>query len=202
MLANSSTDELKKEVDNIKWFHRIDFGNGIITPGLDKSQEKLEHIRMDENLTGKTVLDIGAWDGFFSFEAERRGASKILATDYYIWGGHDKRGRSKAGFELAGRILNSKVEDKLIDVYEISPQNVGTFDLVLFLGVLYHLRHPLLALEKVSSVTKDHLILETLVDMINIKRPAMAFYPTDEVNLDSTNWWAPNLSALKYMLLD
>ena len=194
-------DELKKEVNNIKWFHRINLGNGIITPGRDKSQEKLQTLKMDENLAGKTVLDIGAWDGFFSFEAERRGASRVLATDSYIWKG-DKHWGSKTGFELARKTLNSKVEDKEIEVSDISPETTGMFDLVLFLGVLYHLRHPLLALEKVASVTKNQLIIETQVDMINVRRPILAFYPSDELARDSTNWWSPNLSAMEYMLKD
>ena len=85
---------------------------------------------------------------------------------------------------------------------DISPENIGVFDYVLFLGVLYHLRHPLLALEKVSSVTRDQFVLETHVELIGGKRPVMAFYPGDEVNNDPTNWWGPNPSAIKSMLQD
>ena len=77
---------------------------------------------------------------------------------------------------------------------------VGTFDVVLFLGVLYHLRHPLLALERVASVTRDLLILETVVDMVGVRRPAMAFYPARELAGDPTNWWGPNEPAVHGML--
>ena len=96
---------------------------------------------------GLSVLDIGAWDGFFSFECERRGASRVVAADYFSW--HGSGWGTKAGFTLARDVLGSKVEDVDIDVMDLTPERVGTFDLVLFLGVLYHLRHPLLALERV-----------------------------------------------------
>jgi len=73
---------------------------------------------------------------------------------------------TKAGFELARKALDSKVEDLSIDVLDLSPERIGEFDLVLILGVLYHMRHPLLALERVASVTKDQLVLETHVDFL------------------------------------
>jgi len=84
--------ELEQKIAGINWFHRIDLGNGIVTPGVDDSRSKLVYLNFPVNLTGKTVLDIGAWDGFFSFEAEMRGASRVLATDAYCW--VDAAGRS------------------------------------------------------------------------------------------------------------
>jgi tRNA (mo5U34)-methyltransferase len=139
------------------------------------------------------VFDIGAWDGFYSFEAERRGAKRVLATDSFTWSGQGWG--SKRGFELARKLLNSKVEDLNIDVMDLSPEKVGMFDVVLFLGVLYHLKHPMLALERVFSVTKELLILDTHVDLLGSKRPAIAFYPGSEVNRDNTNWSGPNPAA-------
>jgi tRNA (mo5U34)-methyltransferase len=192
------TDALKREVARINWWHRIDLGNGVVTPGLSNPAARLKQFGIPEDLQGKTVLDIGAWDGFFSFEAERRRAKRVLATDSFCWGG-DGWG-TKAGFELARKALNSKVEDMEIDVLDISPETVGVFDLVLFLGVLYHMRHPLLALERLLSVTADHLILETGVDMLRCRRAAMAFYPGAELNDDPTNWWGPNPAAVEAML--
>ncbi|MGI9011852.1 MAG: DUF1698 domain-containing protein [Nitrososphaeraceae archaeon] len=192
-----NTEELNEEIKKINWWHKIDLGNGIITPGKDNSPKKLEEIQMDQDLSGKTVLDIGAWDGFFSFEAEHRGASRVLAIDGYIW----KQG-GKEGFNLARKVLSSTVEDQEMDVMDISPRNIGVFDTVLFLGVFYHLRHPLLALEKISSVTKNKLIIETHGELIGGKRPNMVFYPEDEMNNDPTNWWGPNPSAISSMLQD
>jgi tRNA (mo5U34)-methyltransferase len=150
-------------------------------------------------LAGTSVLDIGAWDGFFSFEAERRGASRVLATDSFIWGGANPH-QSRAGFDLARRALGSHVEDCTIDVMDLSPETVGVFDLVLFLGVLYHLKHPLLALERVYSVTADHLVLETHAERRPARRPAMVLYPGAELAGDPTNWWGPNVAAVEGML--
>lgn len=191
---------LAREVEHINWFHKIDLENGIVTPGVDDSSWKLKKLKMPSDLSGKSVLDIGAWDGYFSFEAERRGASRVLATDFFCWGG-DGWG-TKKGFELARRALRSNVEDQDIDVLEISPDTVGVFDVALFLGVLYHMRHPLLALERVSSVTADMLILETHVDLLWTGRPAIAFYPGSEASRDPSNWCGPNPAAVSAMLKD
>jgi len=191
-------DELKAQVAQIKWWHTIDFGNGIITPGKGDSPAMLKRLDFPENLQGMTVLDIGAWDGFYSFEAERRGAARVLAVDSFVWQGFG--GGSKAGFELARRALDSQVEDMEIEVLDLSPEKVGTFDLVLFLGVLYHMRHPLLALEKVYSVTRNMVIVETHVDLRRCEQPAMRFYPTIELGGDGSNWWGPNPPAVIAML--
>ena len=182
------------------WYHCLDLGDGVVTPGCAATRwgETGDSIGMPPSLAGKSVLDVGAWDGFYSFEAERRGASRVLATDSYAWTAYQENG--KAGFELARRELGSKIEDREIDALELSAERVGTFDLVLFLGILYHMRHPLLALERVASVARDHLILETHVDMLKVKRPAMAFYPGTELNNDPTNWCGPNPEMVHAML--
>jgi tRNA (mo5U34)-methyltransferase len=190
-------DELRARADALRWFHTIDLGHGVVTPGVIDSQLRLDNLRLPP-LEGKTVLDVGAWDGFFSFAAERRGAARVLATDSYSWSGEGWG--SKEAFELAREALGSRVEDRDIDVMELSPEAVGRFDVVLFLGVLYHLRHPLLALERVASVVGERLILETVVDLLGFSQPAMAFYPGEELNRDPTNWWAPNLVGLEAML--
>jgi tRNA (mo5U34)-methyltransferase len=197
--APLTREQLLQQVTALRWFHRIPLGQGVLTPGLDDSQAKLKRIQLPASLAGKTVLDVGAWDGFFSFEAERRGASRVVAMDSFCWS--DAGWGRKAGFELARRALNSKVEDKHLEVLDLSPEAVGgTFDVVLFLGVLYHMRHPLLALEKVAAVTRHHLILETKVDLLASRTPSMAFYLGNELNHDPTNWWAPNVTALCDML--
>src|SRR5215469_6406219 len=192
-------EAIQNKVNAIKWFHRIDLGYGIVTPGDDDSLEKLNQLRFPDDLTGKTFLDIGAWDGFFSFEAERRHASRVLATDSYVWQGKVP-GNSKNGFLAARSLLNSQVEDKEIDPLEISPETVGMWDVVLFAGVLYHMEHPLLALQKVASVTKELLIVETATDFEFKRRPVLAFYPGEELLLDSTNWFGPNTAAVVAML--
>ena len=192
--------DLAAKAEAIRWYHTIDLGGGVVTKGIDDTPLRLARLALPTSLAGLTVLDIGAWDGFFSFEAERRGASRVVAADYFSW--HGGGWGSKAGFELARTALGSKVEDLDIDVMDLSPERVGQFDVVFFLGVLYHLRHPLLALERIASLTRQQLILETVVDMVGIRRPAVAFYPGRELSNDPTNWWAPNLPALHGMLRD
>ena len=83
---------------------------------------------------------------------------------------------------------------------DLSPERVGSFDVVLFLGVLYHLRHPFLALERIAPLVRQRLIVETVVDMVGFSRPAAAFYPLRELNNDPTNWWGPNIPAVRGML--
>jgi tRNA (mo5U34)-methyltransferase len=192
------SNDLAARVAAHRWYHTIDLGNGIVTKGVDDTPVRLAQAKLPASFAGKTVLDIGAWDGFFSFEAERRGAARVLATDHYSW--HGTGWGNKAGFEMARTALGSRVEDQSIDVMDLSVERVGTFDIVFFLGVLYHLPHPFLALEKIAALTRELLIVETVVDMIGIGRPAMAFYPGRELNNDPTNWWAPNIPAMHGML--
>jgi tRNA (mo5U34)-methyltransferase len=191
-------EELRTEVEQVVWWHTIDLGNGIVTPGRDETPLRWPLLGLPESLAGSSVLDIGAWDGFYSFEAERRGADRVVAADEFAW---KHLGTGRRGFDLAHRALGSKVEAREVDVLALSPESVGgTFDLVLFLGVLYHLRDPITALERVASVTGDRLVLETHVDLLGIRRPAAAFYPGTELYGDVTNWWGPNLPALLGML--
>jgi tRNA (mo5U34)-methyltransferase len=190
--------DLERRVAAHRWYHSIDLGGGIVTRGIDDTPVRLARLDLPASLEGLSVLDIGAWDGFFSFECERRGAARVVATDYYSW--HGSGWGAKAGFELAREALGSHVEDVDVDVMDIAPGRLGTFDLVLFLGVLYHLRHPLLAIEKIAAVTRGTLILETVVDLVGLGRPAMAFYPDRELNADPTNWWGPNQEAVVGML--
>lgn len=194
-------EELRRRVDEIDWWHSIDLGQGIVTPGKSDTASLLARIDLAPNLTGLSVLDVGAWDGYYSFEAERRGAADVAALDLYSWQ-EDGSGSwgTKAGFELAREARNSKVRDVTADVMEITPEVVGgEFDVVLFLGVLYHLRDPLAGLERIASVTRGQLILETFIDLTQIGRPAAAFYPAKSM-VESTNWWGPNTPAVIAML--
>lgn len=193
------SDRLEEEVSRIRWFHRIDLGGGIVTPGVtDPGRNVLPVLGLPERLDGVSVLDVGAWDGFFSFEAERRGASRVLATDSYSWSGAGWG--TKAGFELARRVLRSRVDDLDVDVMDLSPDRMGTFDLVLFLGVLYHLKSPLEAVERVANVTGKRLILETEVRLEWMRSAACVVFPGRELSDDPTNWFAFNTWALVDLL--
>lgn len=185
-----------REVQEIDWFHSIDLGDGVITPGREgNTTRKLRRLRLPHTFHGKSVLDIGAWDGFFSFEAERRGAGRVLATDHFCWGGPGWG--TKAGFLHARNALGSKVEDQEIDVLDLSPEALGgRYDVVFFLGVLYHMRHPLLALEKLASVTDELAIIETEVYHSLSRGSTVLYY------LEGDDWCAPSLTACTEMLHD
>lgn len=193
-------ETVKAKVMAREWFHRIDLGNGIVTPGIDDSPRKLEGLHLPADLTGKTVLDIGAYDGFFSFAAERRGAARVLATDKVCWNLYGMA--TKGGFDLAKQALGSRVEEMEIAVEDITPERVGTFDVVMMLGVLYHAEDPFRYVRIASSVCRERLIIETHVDGEDYPRPMMVFYPGATLNGDTTNWWGPNRAAVQGMLLE
>ena len=200
--------EQLKEMNEITWWHQI-YLDGVKTKGKDWSQIKLQAIQMPEDLTGKTVIDVGAWDGFFSFEAEKRGG-KVLAIDTIMW----KEGPSfdvqanemvyhsgKKGFNFAKKILNSKVESKEIEVMDLSKE-VGEFDLTLCLGILYHMEDPFGMCRRMFDITKEGglCIIESHCDVENVGKPALAFYPFKECNNDPGNWFGPNPSCVIAML--
>ena len=185
---------------DIAWFHSLSLPDGEATRGVKPRDvlEKEADAIFRHPVAGKSVLDVGAWDGFFSFEAERRGAARVLATDHFCWSGPGWG--TKAGFDYAHGRLGSKVETLDIDVPAIAPETVGTFDIVLFLGVLYHVKDPLRCLEQVASVTREMLILETETALDVLPWPVMRFYEGTELNNDATNFWAPNRRCLEAML--
>jgi tRNA (mo5U34)-methyltransferase len=190
--------DLRARVEELSWYHVMELPGGVVTPGVDDPRDRLALLELPEDMSGLTVLDVGAWDGFFSFECERRGAERVVAADWFAW--HQAARGDKRSFELARQALGSGVEDVELRVEELGPDRVGTFDLVLFVGVLYHVRDPLRALEAVASVTRGTLVLETHVDLTLRRRPAAAFYPGTELAGDHTNWWGPNPAAVEGML--
>lgn len=192
-------DELRTEVERRTWFHTIDLGNGVRTPGQKDTPSEIHHFQIPADLTGKTVLDVGAYDGFYAFEAERRGAARVVAADSWVWTwpGSDAR----RNFALVHNVLHSKVEPVVVPVEELSPERVGgMFDVVLFLGVLYHAPDPIGYLRNVRSVTAGVAIVETVVDLLDVPVPAAAYYPGASFNNDGSNHFGPNPLAVEGML--
>jgi tRNA (mo5U34)-methyltransferase len=193
-----ASGELRDAVERLNWYHRMELPGGVVTPGVSETSRGLRRLRLPERLDGLTVLDIGAWDGFYSFEAKRRGARRVVATDSYCWSGEGWG--TKEGFLLARTALGLDVEDLEIDVMDLSTASIGRFDIVLLLGVLYHLRDPITALERAADVTASRLIVETQTSLAWLRSPAAAIYPGRELNNDDTNWWALNPAALRGLL--
>jgi tRNA (mo5U34)-methyltransferase len=206
----------KAIVDHGRWWHEIELAPGIITPGDDSNRMKvpiLDEIGLPQDLKGMRALDVGCSDGFFSFELERRGAD-VVAIDFVP--------ETYTGFAIARRALGSTVEYRMDNVYNIRPETYGTFDLILFLGVLYHLRKPLAALDRLRSVlqTGGQLFVGTMmIDEYVLLRDGQVTslaslnpllndislwqaYPRDSLNGDYTNCFAPNRHALEAALSD
>jgi tRNA (mo5U34)-methyltransferase len=191
------------------WHQRWEVFQGVFTPGNNPVGDLCKYIQLPADLAGKRVLDIGAWNGCFSFECERRGASEVVA--------YSLENPEETGFNKLKDLLNSKVSYVQGSVYNLSPDTLGTFDLVLFLGVLYHLRYPLLAIDRLRSVTRQTVLIETHVvnnrrllrkPYANIGRflplsllfnstPIWRQYREFELHpQDQSNWFGPNIKAV------
>jgi tRNA (mo5U34)-methyltransferase len=193
----------QEEINKINWFHHYDEETfGFSTQGTkgmkSKDEAKLWGFNT-ELFSGSSVLDIGAWDGYYSFLAEKMGAERVLATDRHCWGGPGVG--TKEGFDMAHRILGSSVESKEIDVPDISPDTVGVFDVVLFLGVLYHLPDPLLGLQNATDVTRKVLVIETTYEQLSGEDDRALFELRPErLKHDRTCYWSPNIRGLRAVL--
>ena len=183
--------ELARDLAGKGWYHSMELPDGRVIEGLQSLEQlrgRLARFAFSEDLRGRRVLDIGAWDGWFSFEMERRGA-EVVAADIV----------ERPTFLAARDALGSRVRFVLSDIYHLSPAELGRFDIVLFLGVLYHLRHPLLALERVCELTTDVALVESFVtdDGTDLTAPpAMEFYETSELVGRFDNWCGPNTACL------
>ena len=185
------------EVDQFNWWHTFTFPNGVKACGV-KNETLLDvetRCAFKYFGEGKTVLDVGAANGYFSIEAVRRGANRVVALEKWSWLGDGFK-----QFELARQYLAPDIETVHHDVMDLRSLSLESFDYVLFLGVLYHLKHPLYVLEILSDLTLGHLVVETHIDITDYERPAMVFYPGSELNSDASNWWGPNVHCVTEML--
>lgn len=175
------------------WWHSFEMPDGSRIDGvcsLESLKHRIAQFPIPEDLRGKRVLDIGTWDGWFAFEMERRGAN-VVAID--CW-------ENPLFHEMHAR-RNSRVEYHQLDMFELTPARIGKFDIVLFMGVLYHLKHPLLALERVCALTTDLAAVDSFILREEHRpgighRAAMEFYETSEMGGQTDNWVGPSLECL------
>jgi tRNA (mo5U34)-methyltransferase len=209
----------------VHWHQKWQLFEGVFTPGVNSIEEMAADLRLPLDLTGKRVLDIGAWNGCLSFECERRGASEVVAIG--------PENPSETGFDRLHAVLGSKRTRYVLgSVYDLDPCKLGYFDVVLFCGVLYHLRYPLLGMDNLRRICTGEVFAETYVtdcralakrllglrrwslvnlalkarDMLSSKRrlpaqgrdlPLWQFYRNAELMHDPSNWFGPTPEAVR-----
>jgi tRNA (mo5U34)-methyltransferase len=215
-IAGLAPDRLRREIAALgPWFHNIDLGGVQTAPDHflgDYPAVKWRRFAhaLPADLTGKTVLDIGCNGGFYSLEMKRRGAARVLGIDY------DEDYLKQACF--AAEVTGLDIEFVQLSVYDVGALG-ERFDLVLFLGVLYHLRHPLLALDLIREhVVKELFVCQSMQRGDPGEEPIAEDYPFAGTAIferptwprlsfiehryagDETNWWVPNRACTKAML--
>jgi len=196
-------DDLLAAIAPYTWWHSIDLGGGVITPGVKTAELmaiEFANTFSKVDLRGKSVLDIGASDGGFSIEAARRGASRVVALDQYESAHEYWRGRETIDLVRGATGLDIEAVAMDLDSPRLSLAHLGQFDVVLFLGVFYHLLDPIAALREIAPLARELLILETHVEETEDPRPLMIFYPGSELGGDRTNWWGPNTACVRELL--
>lgn len=175
------------------WHQRFQLAPGFHAPGPNDIEGLFAAAGLPADLSGKTVLDIGTANGGACFEAERRGAARVVGVDIYPpdW----------FGFDSIRAFLDSSAEFIQASIYELPSRLEERFDIVLFWGVLYHLRHPLLALDSVRQLAKELASIETAVADHEVgalaSTPLVRYYRADELAGDGSNWFAPTIAALE-----
>ena len=175
------------------WWHPIQFSKNVSAPCFFLSAKytpllwDMINRNLPETLHGKSIVDLGCWSGYYSLEASKKGA-KVKAIDI------DKFKIKQV--EFVSDYFKAGIRTENISVYDIDEKE--KFDYSFLLGVLYHLKHPLLAIEKVSRITKNKIFIESEV-IINEKEPVMKFI-NGSYNLDRSNWWIPSIDCIKDML--
>jgi tRNA (mo5U34)-methyltransferase len=200
MHAEQALRARAKQLASIYWHHSIRLFPDLLTKG-GKSESLLEAERAailgPLDLSGREVLDIGSWNGYFAFEAKRAGAARVIASDSLCWSLPMFRGRET--FDLARECLGLDIETKTIDPTEL-PGDIAPVDVVLFLGVFYHMHDPIAVLKATAALAREALVIETHQDLLDLARPGMAFYPRATLYGDESNWWGPNPECMFELL--
>ena len=178
---------------DFRWHQAFELVPGLLTPGVSSVPFLLDQSRMPIDLRGRSVLDVGTTNGGTAFALEARGADRVVAVDI-VDGEH-------FGFFQIRDFLSSSVEFEQCSVYELSSVLTDTFDVVICWGLLYHLRHPLLALDELRRVTRGMISIETAIADALLPtdlrdQPLVMFFRRDELAGDASNWSAPTTQAL------
>jgi tRNA (mo5U34)-methyltransferase len=213
--TTSNSSELRRAVDEVAlWYHSIDLPDGSVTPGWFDLRPIVEKMPWPD-VKGKRCLDVGTYDGYLAFQLERRGAAEVVATDISAHEEWDWPARSRAqggehlarlagpkgrGFEVAGELLGSSVQRREISVYDLHPDQVGTFDVVVCGSLMLHLRDPIRALEAIRSVCTGVFLSaeEVRLGLSVVHRGAPV--ATISGHRDLCQWWLPTVAGHRHMV--
>lgn len=211
-----STPEAREIIDKISgydWYHTIQLPHGVATPGYVDHREQLPFYNLPKDMTGMRVLDVATFDGFWAFEFERRGAEVVgidlastadLDTPRNWRDVADEKGVKLIkgeGFRIASEILGSKARREVCSVYDVSPERLGTFDMIFCSDLLIHLRDPLHAMESIWTAVKPggfaifadvyHPDLEAFKDSALVE-----FCQAGQTDV----WWRPSTTCYRLWL--
>jgi len=212
--SDPAAADLAREVASIAWYHTLDLGHGVVTPGFMDHRDRVEKYALPARLDGMRVLDVAAFDGFWSFEFERRGAAEVVALDVPTPRDLDLpfRGRERMsdaeldrpvapGFKLAHAALGSKVKKILCNVYDLSPERHGMFDLVHCGDLLLHLRDPAKAIWAMRRVTRGQALLSDCIYPDLDRHDGLPLMQYEGAHNDNI-WWRFGANALRNMIDD
>jgi tRNA (mo5U34)-methyltransferase len=206
-------EEIRRRVAEHEWYHVLDLGGGIVTPGQYDLAPLLGHYGIPDSLAGKSVLDVGPGHGFFSFEFERRGAA-VSTAEIPHWAEHDgspilqdefgRAGDSPSAYHhgalgLAIQARRSSVRRQFCNIYDLAPDKVGSYDLVFCASVLLHLTDPLRALYGIRRVCQGQAIICTGIDThFHVANQARALFLGTATG---QAFWFPTMKCLEQMAL-
>jgi tRNA (mo5U34)-methyltransferase len=181
---------------------RMDLGNGVVTPGWsDVAHDKLPWFGLPEDMGGLRVLDVGCAEGFFSFEAERRGAREVVSVDF------DPEVVKR--FALCAEALRSPLRARSMSIYDLDPSELGTFDLVMCFGLLYHLPDPLGGMQKLAAMASGTVLIQSYtietstmsdIPLARLQPHGLMSGPRENPIFDPTVYWEPNAACIGAML--
>src|SRR5438045_2745271 len=202
--------ELRDEVGQYGWYHTIDLGEGVVTPGMFDHRPMVDRYLLPSDLNGMRCLDVGTMDGFWAFEMERRGAAEVVAADLRAVGDLDwpPRWRAQvepaldetkaARFALAQRALGSNVRRVERSVYELDPGTLGSFDLVFCGDLLVHLKDPITAVQRLLGVCRGSAIVCNPAKRFPLGRRR----PLAEVDgIGEFRWWLLSEASIERIML-
>ncbi len=208
-------EDARAAVANVPlWYHTLEVHPGVVTPGWFDLRPIVDELPWPD-VQGKRCLDVGPWDGFFSFEMERRGAAEVVALDIGDHSQWDWSAEARAqgpevlaamagpdvgtGFRTARELLGSSVERVELNVYDLSPERLGEFDVVVCGTLMLHLRDPVRALEAIRSVCRGQFMsceqIRLGLSLRQRRRPLAEF----EMGVN-TQWWVPNAAGHRAMV--